>query len=411
MKSIYGAIPRHDVPSRPAVNLRPVKPETFTLASDLPYQLVFVAFRMPGTESPDFAAAQVLGDVLGSSRAKLYDLVLQGKALAVEFSIGESYPKASVGFAVAAIPAEADARPVVADIQSVLADAVTTGLPVDLVLAAKRKEVASAEFDQNSISDLASRWSEAVAVEGRESPEQDVMAIQNVTPEDVRRVAKDYLVQRNAIVAVLKPAASGQAAADKGFGGAEKATVPPSSPVTLPQWAESALKTLAIPQALVQPSDVTLPNGVRLIVLTEKISPTVTVLGEVRHRAELETPSGKDGIADILDGLFDYGSVTMDRLAFHKALDDIAASETGGHFFSLKVLKQYFPQGLKLLAANELSPRLPPDALEIVRKENAEFTAGQLESPLTAPNGRFRKRCFPGTIRNCGKRHPRPYPA
>ena len=249
------------------MNLQPVKPETFTLPSDLPYQLVFVAFRMPGTDSPDFAATQILTDVLASHRAKLYDLVVQGKALAVDFSLGESYPKASVGFAIAALPAQADARPIVADIQSVLADANTNGLPLDLVLASKRKEVASAEFERNSIPDLAARWSDAVAVEGHESPDQDLAALNKVTPEEVGRVAKEFLVPRNAIVAVLKPAPSGQPSAAKGFGGSEQATVPPSSPVTLPQWAESALKKLGIPQALAQPSDMTLPNGIRLIVL------------------------------------------------------------------------------------------------------------------------------------------------
>ena len=81
--------------------------------------------------------------------------------------------------------------PLSRDIQSVLADAITNGLPVDLVLAAKRKEVASAEFDAEFHSDLAARWSDAVAVEGRESPDQDVAALQKVTPEDVRRVAKE----------------------------------------------------------------------------------------------------------------------------------------------------------------------------------------------------------------------------
>ena len=381
VKSIYGAIPRHDVPPHPVVTLQPVKPETFTLPSDLPYQLVFVAFRMPGTDSPDFASAEVLSDVLASHRAKLYDLVVQGKALAVDFSVGESYRKASVAFAIAAIPGDADAHPIVADLQNVLADASTNGLPLDLVLAAKRREVASAEFERNSISDLAARWSDAVAVEGRESPEQDLADIEKVTPEDVRRVAKDYLVQQNAIVAVLKPAPSGQASASKGFGGSEKSTVAPTSAVILPPWAESELKKLSIPQATVRPSDMKLPNGIRLIVLSEKISPTVTLVGEVRHQTDLQTPAGQEGVADILDGLFDYGTVSLDRLAFHKALDDIAASETGGHFFSLRVLKKYFPRGVQLLAANELTPRLPAEALEIVRKENAELTAGQLMSP------------------------------
>jgi zinc protease len=395
VKSIYSGIPRRQVPARPDVNLGPVKPETFTLPSDLGYQLVFIAFRMPGTDSPDFAAAQILSDVLANHRAKLYDLVVQGKALAAEFALGESYRKASVAFAVAALPAQADAQPVIAAMQSVLAGAAANGVPDDLVTAARRKEVASAEFERNSISDLASRWSNAVAVEGRESPDQDVEALERVTPEQVRRVAKDYLVQQKAIVATLKPAPSGQPSAAKGFGGAETAVLPPSSAVTLPPWAEAALERLAIPKPTGKPFDLTLPNGIRLIVLPETISPTVTVIGEVRHEADLETPPGKEGIDDVIDGLFDYGTESLDRLAFHKALDDIAANETGGHFFSLRVLKKYFPRGVQLLAANELTPRLPEDALAVVRKEDAELVAGQLQSPSYRANLALDKALLP----------------
>lgn len=381
VKGIYGGIPRHDVPARPEINLGPVKAETFTLPSDLGYQLVFVAFRMPGTDSPDFAPAEILSDVLANHRAKLYDLVVQGKALATEFALGESYRKAGVAFAVAALPAQADAQPVIAAIESVLSDAAANGVPDDLVTAARRKEVSDAEFQRNSISDLASRWSNAVAVEGRESPDQDVEALERVTSDQVRRVAKNYLIQQNAIIATLKPTPGGQPSAAKGFGGGETAVLPPTSAVTLPAWAEAALQKLSIPTPTGKPSDMTLPNGLRLIVLPETISPTVTVIGEVRHQADLETPPGKDGIDDVIDGLFDYGTDRLDRLAFHKALDDIAASETGGHFFSLRVLKKYFSPGVQLLAANELTPGLPADALSVVRKEAAELVAGQLQSP------------------------------
>lgn len=381
VKSIYGGIPRRAVPARPEVHLGPVKAETFTLPSDLGYQLVFIAFRMPGTDSPDFAPAEILSDVLANHRSKLYDLVVQGKALATDFEVGESYRKASVAFAIAALPEQADAKPVIAAMQSVLADAAANGVREDLVAAARRKEVASAEFQRNSISDLASRWSNAVAVEGRESPDQDVEALERVTNDQVRRVAKDFLVPQNAIVATLQPAPSGQPSAAKGFGGAETAVLPPSSSVTLPAWAEAALQRLAIPKPTGTPSDMKLPNGLRLIVLPESISPTVTVIGEVRHQADLETPPGQEGIDDVIDGLFDYGTEALDRLAFHKALDDIAASETGGHFFSLRVLKKYFSPGVQLLAANELTPRLPETALTVVRQEDAELVAGQLQSP------------------------------
>ena len=210
VKAIYGTIPRHSVPPHPAIHLQPLKPETFTLPSDLPYQLVFIAFRMPGTDSADFAATEVLNDVLASHRAKLYDLVVQGKALATDFSLVESYKKASLGFAIAALPARADAQPILAAMRNVLSDVVANGLPADLVEASKRREVASAEFERNSISDLAANWSNAVAVEGRQSPQQDVAAIEKVTADDVRRVAKEYLLQQDAIVGILKPLRPGR---------------------------------------------------------------------------------------------------------------------------------------------------------------------------------------------------------
>ncbi len=65
-------------------------------------------------------------------------------------------------------------------------------------------------------------------------------------------------------------------------------------------------------------------------------------------------------LIEVLTELFSYGtSDARHRLAFQKALDDIAASETGGVDFNLKVLKQYFAQGVELLADNQLHPALP----------------------------------------------------
>ena len=94
VKQLYGPIKRRPIPMRPEINLPPVKADTFTLDSNLPYELVFVAFRMPGTSSPDYAAARILSDVAGSQRAGLYGLVPAGKALGTEFGMAETYPKA-----------------------------------------------------------------------------------------------------------------------------------------------------------------------------------------------------------------------------------------------------------------------------------------------------------------------------
>ncbi len=381
VKQLYGPIKRREIPARPEINLQPVKGDSFTLDSNLPYELLFVAFRMPGTSDADFAATRILSDVIGSQRADLYGLVPLGKALGTEFGLTETYPKASVGYAVAAVPSGADAAPVTAEIKKILSGYANNGVPPALVEAARKGEIAGAEFQQNSIPDLASTWSQALAGEGRDSPADIVETMKKVTVEEVNRVAKAYLLIPNAIVATLKPSASGEAVSGKGFGGAESTMAAPTKPVTLPDWAEASVKSLRVPQAPARPANLVLSNGLRLIVRTEKASPTVTVIGAVKHEPALQTPPGKEGADGVLEELFSYGTKTRDRIAFQEALDDIAASETGGANFNLKVLKQYFAKGVELLADNELHPALPAEAFQVVRDQSAQLLTGTLASP------------------------------
>ncbi len=381
VKQLYGPIKRRAVPAHPAVNLQPVKAESFTLDSNLPYEMVFISVRMPGTDSPDYPAARILADVVSSQRADLYGLVPQGKALGTDFGVAETYPEASVGFALAAIPAGADPAPITAEMKTILAGYASKGVPAALVEASRKGEIAGAEFQRNSITDLASVWSQALAGEGRQSPSDIVDAMKKVTVADVNRVAKTYLSLDHAIIATLKPSASGEPVAGKGFGGAEETTAAPTKPVVLPDWAAASVKSLKVPQAVTHPTDLRLSNGLRLIVQTEKISPTVTVIGAVKNQPDLETPPGKEGADSVLNELFSYGTATRDRLAFQEALDDIAASEAGGANFNLKVLKQYFEKGVELLADNEIHPALPADAFQVVRQQAAQLTAGTLASP------------------------------
>ncbi len=381
VKSIYGSITKRPAPEHPKVELQPVKAETFTLDSNLPYTLAFLAYRFPGTDSPDYAACKILADTLASQRGDLYALVPQGKALAAEFGLAESYPKASVGYALGALPASADSTSILAEIRQILANYLKNGIPADLVEAAKRSEIADAEFQRGSIPGLASLWSEAVAGEGRQSPDEDVEAMKRVTVEDVNRVAKAFLQDSQAITATLKPKPSGAPVSAKGFGGGETLTAAPTKPVELPDWAKATLNSLAVPKPGIRPTDMTLTNGMRLIVVNVDVAPTVTVMASIRHEPDLEAPPGKEGVSDVIDQLFNYGTKNLDRIAFQKALDDIGASESGGADFSLRVLKQYFSRGVELLADNELNPAFPSDAFNIVRQQTSDFTQGNLASP------------------------------
>jgi zinc protease len=380
VKDLFSSIPAKRIPPHPAISLEPVKPETLNIPSDYPFGVAAIAFRLPGTDSPDYAAANILSDVLSSQRGTLYALVPQGKALFAEFEL-QSLPKSGFGITVVGYPKGADAEGLVKETRQILEDDLKNGFPEDLVAAAKRRELAHAEMQKNSVSGLASEWSQAVAVEGRHSPEDDIRALEAVTPEEVNRVARKYLVLDHAVTAILPPQPSGKPTSHSTFGGAESFASKNVKPVPLPEWASKALARLSVPQLTVHPVVSTLPNGIRLIVQPEMVSNTVNVYGHIKNNSDLEAPKGEEGVGGVLDQLFPFGTTTLDRLQFQKALDDIGADESAGTDFSLSVLADHFERGAELLAANELHPALPEKAFLIMQRQQAQYVAGRLESP------------------------------
>ncbi len=380
VKRLFGGIPAKKLPARPAIHLEPVKAETLTIPSDYPFGLAAIAFRMPGTDSPDFAAADVLSDVLSSQRGTLYALVPHGKALFAEFDL-EALPQSGFGLAVVGYPKGADANALVTQVRQILSNDLQHGVPPDLVAAAKLHELAHEEMQKNSVSGLASAWSEAVAVEGRHSPEDDIRMIEAVTPEQVDRVAKKYLKFDHAITAVLPPQPSGKPISHSSFGGAESFAPKSVKAVPLPAWATQALARLNVPRLTVHPVVSTLPNGIKLIVQPESVSDTVSVFGHIKNNPDLEVPKGQKGDSALLNRLFSYGTTTLNRLQFQKALDAIGADESAGANFTLQVLASHFSRGVELLAENELHPALPPSAFAIMQRQQAAYVAGQLQSP------------------------------
>jgi zinc protease len=379
VKRLFGDIPRKPIPPRTPVRLQPVAPQTLELQTDLPYGLAIIAFRMPGYDSPDYAAAEVLADVLDSQRGELNALAVTGKALHTGFNLN-TLPKAGLGYAVAAFPQGGDAPGLIEEIREVLARS-EHGVSSDLVAAAKRHARAEFEWQKNSVSELAMAWSQAMAVAGRQSPEDEVRAIERVAVMDVHRVAHQYLNPDHAIIAILTPEVSGKPASSQGFGNQERLAIPPPTQLTLPEWANRALRRLSIPASSVRPVVSLLPNGLKLIIQHAAISDSVIVYGHINNQPEMQVPEGKEGVDTVLEQLFAFGTVSLDRLAFHKALDDIGAQASAGTTFTLQVLADHFERGVQLLAENELHPALPEPAFAIVRSQQAATVTGQLQSP------------------------------
>jgi zinc protease len=381
VKKIFGSIPARKLPPRTVINLSPVKPDTLNLPTDFPYGISIISFRMPGNNSPDFAAAQILTQVLSNQRGNLYSkLVPEGKALFAGFQY-INLPESGLGFAFAVFPKDADSKSLTFELQAILNDDIKNGLSPDLVEAEKRHELSDFEFQKNSVSGLANVWSEAIAAEGKQSPDDELNEIQKVTVGDVNRVAKKFLDPDHAIYAVLTPQSSGKPISKNSFGGKESFAPKNPKAVNLPDWASNALGRLTVPGSAVSPAVTVFPNGLKLIVQPESVSNTVSLFGSIKNNSDIQTPSGKEGVSSVLDQLFTYGSKNLDRVAFQKALDDIGVEASAGTDFSLSALSDNFEEGVKLLADNELNPGLPAHAFKIVRMQTAATVKGELKSP------------------------------
>jgi zinc protease len=392
VRSLFGSIPAAPLPPRASVHLEPLTPLTVRDNSSDPITLVMVGYRVPGYNSSDYYASEILNDVLNSPRGALYDLQATGKSLQT-FAQSATHPEAGLSIVGSAVPVTTKGDAAVVDVKAVIDAYKQSGLPPDLVAVAKAREVAQAQFQSNSINGLASLWSQELAVEHR-TPDDELAGLEKVTVDDVNRVLRTYYDNATATVAIATPkAASGSA-----FGGreGENNSVPPTAHTVLPAFARNVLAQLHVPASTVHPNVQTLSNGIRLITVQSSISPTVVLRGEIRNNAQVQAPPGKDGVDTILGGLFEFGTTTYDRIAYQSELDKIAADVSAGAGFSLNVLSKNFDRGVALLADDELHPALPATAFAIVKQQLVGTLTGAVQGPDFKAQRALTKALYPG---------------
>ncbi|HEX3670979.1 MAG TPA: pitrilysin family protein [Candidatus Cybelea sp.] len=377
VRALFGSMPAVALPPHHVGSLRPLAPASFSDRSDRSTTWIAVGYRFPGYDDPEYAASVVLADVLNSNRGPLAALVAEGKAIDAEADTS-IYPKAAMIMLDGDVPTATAPSAAIADFKAVADRYRESGVPADLVEAAKAREVAKLQMASDSVQGLAQLWSETLAVE-RRTPQQDIDAIAHVSKADVDRVVAQWLRNDSASTAYAVPA-SGGAESSSGGGGdvakPEQTTIAP-----LPPWAEAALARLQVPQQSDTPTAFTLANGLHVIVQPEHASKAVAVQGIVLHDNGLEEPTGQTGVATVTEKLLPYGTTTYGRVAYQTQLDAIEATDATGYAFSLAVPSANFDRGLQLLADDELHPSLRNEDLTVVRGEVAADLSGDEQNP------------------------------
>ncbi len=379
VRSIFGDIPAAKLPARTPVVLRPFTGAVYRDTSDQPFTAVLLGYRLPGYDSPDYAAGVIAGDVLNSQRGALADLAATGKVYQAGFQ-AQSFPKTTVGLTFAIVPIST--KPETADgwLRSVINTYAKSGVPSDLVAAAKLREVSDLEFAGNSIEGLANQWSSALAVQGLHSPDDMIAAFGKVSVADVDRVLRSSFDNTRVIAAYAVPKNIGKLSISGGMH-KEDNSIPPSTHQALVPWAQRVLDNLQVPKQTLAPVSMTLPNGLRLIVQPEHITHTVVVSGAISSNPQVQEAAGKDGVADLTSTLMPYGTTHYDRVGLQAEFDKIAASANVGTQFGISTLTANFDRGVALLADEELHPAFDAKSFAIVKAQQVKSVADAADSP------------------------------
>ncbi|MGH7736430.1 MAG: M16 family metallopeptidase [Candidatus Tyrphobacter sp.] len=380
VRSIFGSVPAARLPRRPPVRLRPITAATYRETTALPVSLVLLCYRMPGYASPDFAAGQILGDVLASQRGALYALVAQGKMLFTSFA-QVPYAQTSIGIDYGVIAQSASPQAAAEQMRAVIAGYRRTGVPTELVAAAKRREIAQLQYSRDSVQGLALDWSDALAAQGLHSPDDMLAEYEHVTVASVNRILREDIVDTRSVTAYAVPHNTGAVSMGSSAPAAENNVIPPSRHEPLPAWARRAFGRVLAPRETLAPKIFTLANGVRLIVQPEFSSSDVLVSGSIRNDPAVQEPSGEEGINDVTESLMPFGTTTYGRVAYQAQLDSIAANVSTGTSFSLQVLGPDFDRGVQLLADGELHPAFASPYFSIVKAQEVQAYEGELRSP------------------------------
>ena len=381
VRELYGKIPRKTLPPKPPVAFQQVTPETFSSTTDQPYGIVAYIFRMPGYRDPDYAASRVLSDVLDSARGPISALSFEGKALGSGF-VDQTLEDAGFAIAYAAFPSGADEKTLAQQLKDAITQAASHIAP-DLIEAQRTQVLLDSALRADSVSGLAQAWTNAVAVQGLDSPDQAVSMIRGVDAKAVNDTAARLIDFNHALTLVLTPSGNAEGGGGQVFGSAESFASTPQGAVQLPPWAEAGLARLPHPNPLFTPTVFDLPNGIHLIVQRLPTSGAVSLYGRVHTDETLQAPQGQDGVSDMLNTLFEWGPTGMSRSDFEAAFDKIGANYSTGTSFSLQTLPESFDKGLELLAKDLLDPALPADAFNEQKPIQVRQAASNAQSPVS----------------------------
>ena len=308
-----------------------------------------LGFRTVALTDPDLYALDVLAVIMGDGRtSKLYQNVRDKKGLVLSINAASWTPAFAKGQFLISMDLVYDNLSKAIDaVREELSSLQKNLVSEEVLERAKNKIVADHIFDQESVQSRARQVAlDWIATGDPCFSENYVSKIQEVTPEDVRRVAKKYFQRDRMTLAVIKPAGV--------------ASKPRQLP--LPAFGSQA-----------KADKIMLPNQMTLLLKRNTAAPVVALEFMVKGGLRFE-PVDKPGLSHFMASLLTKGTMNRSKIEIAKEIEDLGGSirsASGQNVVRVSgsVLKQHIDVALDLLSDVVLHPTFPESEIKKQRGE------------------------------------------
>jgi zinc protease len=371
-------------------------------------------YPLPDIKHPDSPALDVIDYILSEGRnSRLYQvLVDSGIASDVSGSVASLMDFGWYELSVTASPKQ-DLKKIDAILTKEIAKLAQKGVNADELKRAKAQFEAGVILGNRDITSQAMQLANDETVTG----DYDYMnryleRIRKVTSQDVQRVAKQYLKLDVRTVGYFQPTQTPTTLKVNGLNGLNGKTnsknhthesfISPGTVDTvdiakyLPK-AEKDLKETS--NSRHQPESIKLPNGLRVLILADKSTATVTLSGYTKAGSEFD-PEKKAGLSEFVADNLLNGTKTKDVLSLARALEERGATlefhaSREGVRIEGDSLATDLPILLRTLADAVQNPIFPSKELELSRKQSLNALEQELDEPSEVARRAFLQSIYP----------------
>jgi zinc protease len=369
IKKLFGDIPAGTLPQRKTAPAEGAKlPARLQMKSKFSVPRMLWAVPTVPSGHPDQAALEILEAVLSmGKRSRLYRSLVEELALCSMADTSHSPGRFPGWFAVyAELLPESDPAVVEKQVLAVLQKLRDQPPSAQELARVKQQVLASAVFRRETPNGLARTLIESVLLNDLDFAKGYLPALLAVTPADVQRVAKKYLLpERSATVWSIPGAPQ------------ERGARPGSLPA-LAKYRDTA-KEPALAVDLKKTRRVELPNGLVLLLYPNRRLPTLEARVQLRDAALFQADD-KRGVTTLTGALLDEGTPKRTSEQIADTIETLGGvlnlSGVGG---SVKVLAPDRKLGLEILFDCLMHPVMPEDAF---RRAKARLAAQVMEEEV-----------------------------